>query len=223
MHPSKHKQYQYDFSLSPVHTSCECECEENLDVTNSQRAIRSSWTLFYSLAIVAAKGGCDVKFTSNLLRIRIRMKYEPGFTKTRRMLRSCGGAGWKLTSITMVFSSYCETKSYPLVHSTWILVLMNDVPFSPFSTAYIKHSANDSFLTPMRGTLSSNVNPGEARQWNGGWSVVKITPKVCQAGSHVPTRVIKMNATVWYRPKSPRYTQTSSKSMVFRSPHPPTR
>ena len=58
--------------LSPVHTSCECECEANLDVTNLQRTIRSSCPLLYSLAIIAAKRGCDVKFTSNSLRIRNR-------------------------------------------------------------------------------------------------------------------------------------------------------
>ena len=32
------------------------------------------------LRIIAAKGGCDVKFTSNSLRIRIRRKYEPGLS-----------------------------------------------------------------------------------------------------------------------------------------------
>ena len=63
---------------SPVHTSCECECEANLDVTNSQRTIRSSCPEFNSLANIAAKLGCDVKFTSNSLRIRIHRKYEPG-------------------------------------------------------------------------------------------------------------------------------------------------
>ena len=47
---------------SPVHTSCECECEANLDVTNSQRTIRSSCPEFNSLANIAAKLGCDVKF-----------------------------------------------------------------------------------------------------------------------------------------------------------------
>ena len=35
------------------------------------------------LRIIAAKEGCDVKFTSNSLRIRVRMKYEPGFTVER--------------------------------------------------------------------------------------------------------------------------------------------
>ena len=54
--------YNY-FDLSLVHTSCECEA--NLDVTNSQRTIRSSCPLPYSFAIIAAKGGCDVKFASH--------------------------------------------------------------------------------------------------------------------------------------------------------------
>ena len=45
--------------LSPVHTS----------------------TLLNSLASIVRKEGCDVKHKSNSLRIRIRRKFEPGFTR----------------------------------------------------------------------------------------------------------------------------------------------
>ena len=48
---------------------CKCECEANVDVTNSQRIIRSSSTLFNSLANIAAKGRLwrqiPVKFASH--------------------------------------------------------------------------------------------------------------------------------------------------------------
>ena len=67
-------------NFSPIHTSCECKCDTNVDVTNSQRIIRRSPTLFNLLAISLQKEGCDVKFTSNSPRIRIRRKYEPGLS-----------------------------------------------------------------------------------------------------------------------------------------------
>ena len=66
---SEYKNYVYITALSPVHTSCECECDTNVDVTNSQRKIRSSSTLLNSLMNVAAKGGSwrqiHVKFASH--------------------------------------------------------------------------------------------------------------------------------------------------------------
>ena len=65
----------------PAHTSCECEWGTNIDVRNSQQ--NSHWVEWCStvLRISQRKRSCDVKFTSNLHRIRIRRKYEPGFTR----------------------------------------------------------------------------------------------------------------------------------------------